>query len=127
MEKRTSLVIVQLIHRLMQTDIRCTTTARLFYFPLLVYYIACECQVHVNIITLAHRPTNFKIDSLTILSDTTFLNFSNFTTVSCFRIGVRPLQATRYRLLAVEGLRFDLVAAERSYQGRFPAPRGRLQ
>ena len=40
MEKRTSLVIVQLIHRLMQTDIRCTTTARLFYFPLLVYYIA---------------------------------------------------------------------------------------
>ena len=29
-------VFVQLIHRLTQTDIRCTTMARLFFFPLLV-------------------------------------------------------------------------------------------
>ena len=28
-------VVVQLIHRLMQADISCTTTARLFFFPLL--------------------------------------------------------------------------------------------
>ena len=39
MEKRTSLtifsVVVQLIHRLTQTDISCTTTACLFFFPLL--------------------------------------------------------------------------------------------
>ena len=29
-------VVVQLIHRLMQADISCTTTAHLFFFPLLV-------------------------------------------------------------------------------------------
>ena len=34
-EKRTSLAIVQLIHRPTQADISCTTTARLFFFPLL--------------------------------------------------------------------------------------------
>ena len=37
MVKRTSLaiflVVVQLIHRLTQSDISCTTTARLFFFP----------------------------------------------------------------------------------------------
>ena len=35
------LVIVQLIHRLTQADITCTTTARLFFFPLLAY----ECNL----------------------------------------------------------------------------------
>ena len=30
------LVVVQLIHRLAQADISCTTTARLCFFPLLV-------------------------------------------------------------------------------------------
>ena len=40
--KRTSLaihflVVVQLIHRLAQADISCTTTARLFFFPLLAH------------------------------------------------------------------------------------------
>ena len=40
-EKRTSLaifvVVVQLIHRLTQADISCTTMARLIFFPLLAY------------------------------------------------------------------------------------------
>ena len=33
------LVVVQLIHRLTQADISCTTKARLFFFPLLVHHI----------------------------------------------------------------------------------------
>ena len=33
-------VVVQLVHRLMQADISCTTTARLFFFPLLADYHA---------------------------------------------------------------------------------------
>ena len=32
------LVGLQLIHRLTQADISCTTTARLFFFPLLAHY-----------------------------------------------------------------------------------------
>ena len=36
MEKRASLAIFQLIHRLMQADISCTTTACLVSFPLLI-------------------------------------------------------------------------------------------
>ena len=51
--KRTSLaifvVVAQLIHRLAQADISCTTTARLFFIPPLVYYdynTICQIKVH---------------------------------------------------------------------------------
>ena len=37
---RHFVVVVQLVHRLMQADISCTTTARLFFFPLLADYHA---------------------------------------------------------------------------------------
>ena len=58
----TFLVIVQLIHRLTHADITCTTTACLFFFPLLGYHreknplIACfstsysihlQCLIHI--------------------------------------------------------------------------------
>ena len=36
------LVVLLLIHRLMQADIRCTTTAHLFFFPLLGYIITSK-------------------------------------------------------------------------------------
>ena len=36
------LVVLQLIHRLMQADISCTTPARLFFFP-----TACKAHVYL--------------------------------------------------------------------------------
>ena len=43
------LVVVQLSHRLMQADISCTTTARMFFFPLLGKKASLESRVEGQI------------------------------------------------------------------------------
>ena len=44
------LVDVKLIHRLMQADICCTTTARLFFFPLLVSHPVNKVAASLDIL-----------------------------------------------------------------------------
>ena len=39
------LVVVHLIHRLTQADISCTTTARLFFFPLLGSWLSWRARI----------------------------------------------------------------------------------